>query len=385
MRSVRDIPLFNNIPILVRAALNEPVAGGVVQDTFRLTRALPTLRFLQSQGARVIAISHIDPPTGTKATGAETLAPVAKRLGQMLPNVSFSPTTVDASARAAVRKMAPGDILVLENLRRDPGEVGNDPTFAKALAALADVFVEDSFDTCHRVHASIVGVPQLLPSYAGLTLEEEVENLSAAMHPMGPSLAIIGGAKFSTKEPVLAALLARYEQVFVGGALANDFLKAKGYSVGASLLSVPPAPLAKMHALVANPKLLLPLDARVAKKDERASQARIAALDDIQPDEMVLDHGPATEALLASVAGRAASILWNGPLGNYENGFIQGTDALAIEAAKSGAHSVIGGGDTIAAIEALDILDKFSFVSTGGGAMLDFLASGTLPGIAALG
>ncbi|HVW82337.1 MAG TPA: phosphoglycerate kinase [Candidatus Paceibacterota bacterium] len=385
MRSVRDIPALRALPVLVRAALNEPVSGGEVGDTFRLRRALPTLSFLQEAGARVVVASHIDPPGGAKASGAETLAPVAKKLGELLPRTSFCPTTADLAAREAVRAMAPGDILVLENLRRDPGEVKNDPDFANRLAALADAFVEDSFDTCHRRHASIVSLPTLLPAYAGLTLLAEVENLTAALAPASPSLAIIGGAKFSTKEPVVAALLARYDRVFVGGALANDFIKAKGFGVGASLLSAPPPPLAKMHALVANPKLLLPLDARVARKGEPASAARVAALGDIAPEEMILDHGPATEALLASVAGKAQSILWNGPLGNYENGFTQATDALAVAIARSGAHSVVGGGDTIAAIEALDILDKFSFVSTGGGAMLDFLTSGTLPGIAALG
>jgi phosphoglycerate kinase len=386
VKGLREIPKLAGARVLVRAALNEPVGrGGALGDTFRLDRALPTLRFLAEAGARVLVISHIDPPGGAKATGAESLAPVAAQLARMLPRTSFFPTTIDAAARAAAHRLAPGEVLVLENLRRDKGETANDPAFAAALAALGDVFVQDSFDTCHRKHASIVGVPRLLPSYAGHTLTEEIENLSAARAPGAPSLAIIGGAKFSTKEPVVSALLAAYDRVFVGGALANDFLKARGHPVGSSLLSDPPAPLAKLHALVMNPKVLLPLDARVARRGERAQNARVAALDDIRPDEMILDHGPATEALLASVAGKARSILWNGPLGNYENGFTQATDALAAAVAKSGARSVVGGGDTIAAIEALHILDKFSFVSTGGGAMLDFLAAGTLPGIAALG
>jgi phosphoglycerate kinase len=380
------IPALRGAAVLVRAALNEPVnAAGIVGDTFRLTRALPTLRFLEAAGARTVVISHLDPPGGAKATGAETLAPVAKKLGEMLARVSFSPTTVDAAAREAVRRLAPGEVLVLENLRRDKGEAANSPAFAKALAALADVFVEDSFDTCHRLHASIVGLPRLLPAYAGLTLLEEIENLSAAMKPERPALAAIGGAKFSTKEPVITALLPAYDRVFVGGALANDFLKVRGYPVGASLLSDPPAPMHKLHALAYDPKVLLPIDLRVAKAGEEASAARVAALGDVGPEEMILDHGPATEALLASVVAATRAVLWNGPTGNYEHGFVSGTDALARAIAASGARSVVGGGDTIAALEALAILDRFSFVSTGGGAMLDFLSSGTLPGIAALG
>ena len=380
MRSVREISITKNIPILVRAALNEPVdARGKVSDTFRLARAVPTLKYLSEAGAKVVVISHIG------ELGTETLAPVAAALGTMIPRVSFCAVTIGEQARAAIRAMAPGDILVLENLRRNAGEVKNDPAFAKELALLGDAFVEDSFDTCHRKHASIVGLPQLLPSFAGLTLLEEIQNLSAALRPVAPSLAIIGGAKFSTKEPVLKALLQKYDAVFVGGALANDFIKAKGFAVGASLISDPPADPAALKALMDNPRLKLPLDARVAKKGEQAAQGRVAGLSDIKADELILDVGPASEALLASLAASAKSVLWNGPLGNYENRFVAGTDALASAIAASGARSTIGGGDTIAAIEALDILNKFSFVSTGGGAMLDFLAKGTLPGIAALG
>jgi phosphoglycerate kinase len=377
MRSVRDIQILKNIPVIVRAALNEPVANGVVSDTFRLSRAVPTLQCLSERGARVVVISHIG------EQGTETLEPVAKKLGELMSGVSFCTHTIGATAREAIRQMQPGQIIVMENLRRNRGEVMNDAGFAKELAQLGDVFVEDSFDTCHRNHASIVGLPTILPSYAGLELEAEVKELTAALSPKAPSLAIIGGAKFSTKEPVLDALLKSYDKVFVGGALANDFTLGQGHAIGASLVSGVDS--TKIKKLLANPKLIVPIDARVGKKGARAELARVSNLGDIAPDELILDHGPATEALLSDLVGKSKQVLWNGPLGLYEDGYTQATDALAKAIATSSAYSVIGGGDTIAAIEALNILDRFSFVSIGGGAMLDFLAKGTLPGIAALG
>ncbi len=381
MPSVRDIAVFENIPILVRAALNVPLEGGTVANDYRLRRALPTVRFLAERGARVALISHIGD------AGTETLAPVAEALGALVPNVSFFPETVGERARAAVRELAPGRILVLENLRRNAGEKGNDPAFAKELAALADAFVEDSFDTCHRKHASIVGVPELLPSYAGLLLEEEVAALSAALAPAHPAFAVIGGAKFETKEAVLATLFESYDKVFIGGALANDFLKASGQEVGKSLVSG--ADEQDVRALLANPKLVLPIDSLAVPAEARGAidmrqRARIRAAGEVAPDEIILDHGPATSALLADLAQKARTILWNGPLGNYENGFTDATDALARAVAASRAQSTVGGGDTVASIENLGLLSRFSFVSTGGGAMLDFLAQGTLPGIDAL-
>jgi phosphoglycerate kinase len=378
MRTLRDITVFQNIPILVRAALNVPIANGKVANDYRLRRAAPTIRFLAERGARVVLISHIG------EQGTETLAPVAEALGNMLPNVSFFGETIGERARGAVRTLMPGHILVLENLRRNKGEQANDRTFARELAALADIFVEDSFDTCHRSHASIVGVPELLPSYAGLLLEEEVRELRGALAPKSPSLAVIGGAKFSTKEAVLTALLKAYDQVFVGGALANDFFKAAGQEVGKSLVSQVGE---SVVALVSNPKLVLPVDSLVAPFSMITAHAgvrvetRIAPVGQVRPEEIILDHGPGTSALLANLAHKSKTILWNGPLGNYENGFVDATDAFAQAIASSEAHSIVGGGDTVAAIEDLGLLPKFSFVSTGGGAMLDFLVQGTLPGI----
>lgn len=378
MRSVRDIPILENIPVLVRAALNVPVEHGKVTNTFRLRRALPTIEFLRKEHARVVLIGHL----GEK--GTETFAPVYEALKALITGIDFCPVTTGPEARAAVRSLAPGGVLLLENLRRDTGEVSNDPRFAAALAELADVFVEDAFDVCHRSHASVVGLPELLPAYAGLLVEEEVRELSKALMPGSPSLAIIGGAKFSTKEPVLNRLLEAYERVFVGGALANDFIRASGKPVGKSLISSD-ADERAIRGILSNRRLMLPLDEVIAPPGSRRAAGHLVPLDGVPAQEAVLDDGPKTIAALAELAKNAKTILWNGPLGNYENGFTDGTETLAKVIAASSAHSVIGGGDTVAAIEKLGLLRQFSFISTGGGAMLDFLAKGTLPGLEALG
>lgn len=358
MQSIRDIRVFENIPMLVRSSLNVPILNGKVVNDYRLRRAAPTIKYLSERGARIVLVSHI----GEK--GTETLKPVAEALEILIPKIAFFDETIGIRARNAVRELAPGNILVMENLRRNQGESANDQSFAKDLAALADAFVEDSFDTCHRRHASIVGVPKILPSYAGLLLEEEIAGLSRALAPESPSIAVIGGAKFNTKEKVLKKLLEIYDHVFVGGALANDFLKASGQDVGKSLVSEI-ANISDIAKLLSNPKLVIPIDSVVV-------------------NEMILDHGPATMKLLSELVREAKTILWNGPLGKYEDGYTDATNSFATIVAKSSAHSIVGGGDTVAAIEALDLMSHFSFVSTGGGAMLDFLAYGTLPGIAAL-
>lgn len=375
MRSVRELSILENIPVIVRTALNVPVIGGEVTSDYRIRRALPTIRFLQERGAKVVLISHI----GEK--GTETLRPAANILGKHLSRVSFCDHTIGEAARSAVRSMRGGDVLVLENLRRHTGEASNSTEFARELSALGDAFVQDSFDTCHRAHASIVGIPKFLPSYAGLLLEEEVRSLSEALRPKSPSLAVIGGAKFSTKEGVLKSLLERYDRVFVGGALANDFFKAHGFSVGKSLVSA--ADPARAKELLKNKKFALPLDARVVPLGTKGP-VRISHINSIRPDENILDAGPETERLLAGYASGARTILWNGPLGNYENGFSDATDSFARAVTKSSARSYIGGNDTVAAIERIGLLSEFSFVSSGGGAMLEYLSHSTLPGIEAL-
>lgn len=379
MRSVRYIPRLENIPVLVRAPLNAPVGNGRVTNDYRLRQAIPTINLLRSEYARVLLIGH----AGDQ--GTESLRPMYEALKRHVPSLVFCDSSIGPEARAAVRNLSPGGVLMLENLRRHAGEKGNSRGFARDLAELADVFVQDSFDVCHREHASVVGVPMLLPSYAGLQVEAEVRELTRALRPKRPSLAIIGGAKFSTKQPVLEKLLKAYDRVFVGGALANDFMVECGYGVGTSLVSKD-SDREALRALLKEPKLMLPLDEVVAPfgSHEDDVDEKVVALDAVPKDMAVLDDGPKTVAALAGVAMAANTILWNGPLGNYERGFEEATEALAKIVAQSKAYSVIGGGDTVAAVEKLHLSDKFSFISTGGGAMLDFMAKGTLPGLEAL-
>jgi phosphoglycerate kinase len=376
IRSVRDIKVFENIPVLLRTSLNAPIENGKVTNVFRLKSAVPTIEYLQQRGARVVLISHIS------GKGTETLAPMYDAMKSMVKSLSFCPVSVGEEARAAVRALHPGQVVMLENLRRNAGEEANDPAFAKELASLADVFVQDSFDVCHRKHASVVGVPEFLPSYAGLTVENEVRELTKAVKPRRPSLAVIAGAKFSTKEPVLKKLLKTYDHVAIGGALANDFIHAKGYSVGASLVSTDGR--TGVAAMLKNKNLIVPADVIAAPLTADRSSGRAANVSDIHTGEAALDVGPETAKLISALAQKAKTVLWNGPLGLYEHGFIDATQVLARGIASGKAHSVLGGGDTIAAVEALGLINKFSFVSTGGGAMLDFLAEGTLPGLEAL-
>jgi phosphoglycerate kinase len=377
MRGVQDIPHLQNIPVLVRAALNAPVENGKVTNTFRLRAALPTIQFLQKAGARTILIGHM----GEK--GTETLEPVCEAMRDMVPNLSWCPYTTGPKAREAVRALLPGSVLMLENLRRNAGETKNDSAFARELAELADVFVQDSFDVCHRQHASVVGVPTLLAPYAGLQVQKEVEELTKALRPASPSLAIIGGAKFSTKEPVLTILLDKYDRVFVGGALANDFMRASGKTVGKSLVSSNVDELS-IRTLLRNPKLMLPRDEVVAPVGENSSSGTVVGVNSVPPGSAIYDDGPKTVEALAALSRNAGMILWNGPLGLYEKGFADATEALARAIGESPAYSLLGGGDTVAAVEKLGLSHRFSFISTGGGAMLDFLAKGTLPGLQAL-
>lgn len=377
MRSVRAIPALKNIPVLIRAALNVPIKDGKVANAYRLQKALPTIEYLRAKGARVVLIGHLG------EAGTETLLPVYEAMKEMVPGLEWCPETVGPSARAAVRALPPGGIVMMENLRRNTGEVKNSKEFACALAELADVFVEDSFDVCHRAHASVVGVPEFLPSYAGLQVLEEVTELTKALTPKSPSLAIIGGAKFTTKEPVLTTLLARYDKVFVGGALANDFMRAAGHPIGSSLVSSD-ADQKAIKELLANPRLMLPVDEVVADPGADAPQSTPVSIDAVPEGKAVLDDGPKTVATLGELASKAKTILWNGPLGNYEHGFTASTEGVAKAIAASSAHSILGGGDTVAAVEKLHLSDHFSFISTGGGAMLDFLSKGTLPGLRVL-
>ena len=358
--------------VFVRSDLNLPLnAEGEVADIFRLKRGWETIRALSERGARVIVTSHI----GRKPE--ETLAPVARAI-QQFGKVVFVPDIVGHVAHDAAFAMRDGDIILLENLRRDPREVENDDGFARELAGLAEVYVDDAFAAVHRAHASIAGVPKYLPHYAGLLLRDEVRELDGARTPAAPSFAILGGAKFETKAPLIDSLLASHDHLFIVGALANDVFKARGLEVGISLISkeLPGG------AVLDNPRFIAPVDVTVQGPD---GQARVKKPQEVTANEKIVDIGPDSVAKVAPFIAAAKSILWNGPTGIFEEGFVSYTHAIAELLAESEAKKVIGGGDTIAAIESSAVpQEKLGFLSTGGGAMLEYLLKGTLPGIEAL-
>ena len=358
--------------VLVRAGLDVPLAHGEVSDFCRVKKALPTIQFLKNAGARTIILSHI----GRDQNG--TNLPVARALQKYIPLV-YVPDIVGRQARAAVSEMKKGDVLLLENLRSDPREVANDPMFAKELASLGDIYVNDAFSNSHREHASMVGVPKILPPYGGLLLHNEVHNLSGALHPLKPSLAIIGGAKFETKDPIIRLFLKAYSDVSVVGAIANDILKARGFPVGRSRVSEH----APEESVANHPRLLAPADVVV---EEIEGGIFTKAPKDVASGDLIADIGPDTVFELAPLIEKARFIIWNGPTGVFERGHIAQTQTIAKLLSKSKARKIIGGGDTLAAIQTTDVpLENLGFLSTGGGAMLEYLLRGSLPAIDALG
>jgi phosphoglycerate kinase len=362
--------------VLLRSDFNVPLnAAGEVADVFRLKRGWQSVQYLSERGAKVIIVSHIgrDPQ--------ESLQPVAQAL-KAFGQVVFIPDLVGTVAKQAVATMQPGEIALLENLRSNPGETNNDPAFAQELASLAEIYVDDAFSAAHRAHASIVGVAPLLPHYGGLLICDEVRELDVARKPQAPSFAILGGAKFETKAPLIQSLLDTYDQLFIAGALANDVFKARGMEVGISLISKELPNAEVLH----NPRFLAPVDVTVELPNK---QARTKKPQEVLRDEKIVDIGPDSIAEIAPLIAQAKFILWNGPTGLYEGGYVSWTHAIAeliSKAVANGAHAVIGGGDTIAAIqESGTAEDSLGFLSTGGGAMLEYLLKGTLPGIEALG
>jgi phosphoglycerate kinase len=356
--------------VLVRSSLNVPVSDGKVTNSFRVTQSLSTIQFLIEKKAKVILCSHIG------REESETLKPIYDVLREYM-NIAFSPEIIGETTTQMRNELKDGEVLLLENLRRDPREVGNDPQFAQELALLADIYVNDDFAASHRAHASLHAICSLLPSYIGLNFIQEYEELSKLMRPQSPSLFILGGAKFETKMPLVEKYLEIYDHVFVGGALVNDFFKAKGFEVGTSLISDVSL---SGSSLVNHPKIILPVDVTVVT--EKGS--RITTPEDVHPDESIRDVGPKTLELLATYTSQAHTILWNGPLGNYENGYQVQTLACAKLIADSDAYSVVGGGDTVASIESLGLTSQYNFLSTAGGAMLTFLELGTMPALEAL-
>ncbi len=378
--------------VIVRADLNVPIKNGKVTDATRLERVVPGLKALSDRGAKVIVISHFGRPKGVDPE--LSLRPVAQTLQDLLGRpVKFGEDSIGAAAEAAVQSLSNGDIAVLENLRFHKGEEKNDPEFASALAKLGDVFVGDAFSCAHRAHASTEGITHHLPSYAGPLLMEEIDALRTALEkPQRPTAALVGGAKVSTKIPVLTNLVAKVDKLIIGGGMANTFLQAAGTNVGKSLAEPEFAETAREILAKAKEKaceIILPVDAVIAREFKEGAASEVVAIDDVPADAMILDVGPKSVAHVTDMLAGTKTLLWNGPMGAFEIApFGDGTFAVARAAAsltKAGKLvSVAGGGDTVAALNAANVTDEFTYVSTAGGAFLEWLEGRELPGIAAL-
>jgi phosphoglycerate kinase len=387
-RTVRDINLRDKT-VLVRVDYNVPLADGTVADDSRLRATLPTLQLMRDQGAKIVLVSHLGRPKGM-ASDELRLAPIAARLSDLLGiPVQTIRDCVGAEAATAVRNMLPGDVLLLENVRFHAEEEQNDPTFAKSLAALADVYVNDAFGAAHRAHASTAGIGAFLPCVAGLLMEKEVSTLSRLLEaPEQPFVALIGGAKISTKIGVLTHLLAQLDVLVAGGGIANTLLKAQGIGVGESLVEDEQLPVASTflaNAADSGVRVLVPTDAVVGIHGDPGGHSKIVDIRAVPPETMIGDVGPQTVAVIESVLVSARTVLWNGPLGLFEEErFAGSTRALAHALTKSSAVTIVGGGETVAAIELFGATNSITHVSTGGGATLEFLEGRTLPGVAAL-
>ena len=391
-KTVRDIDVDGK-RVLVRVDFNVPIKDGVVGDTTRIKAALPTINYLVEHNARVILMSHLGRPDGTGFQPELSLEPVAKKLAELSGlDVTFVADTYGEKAAEAVAAVEPGKVLVLENVRFDKREKKNDPEIAKKLASYGDVFVLDAFGTAHRAQGSVVGPAAYLPAVAGFLLEKEVDTLTGIFaEPERPFVAIVGGSKVSTKLTILKHLAPLVDTLIVGGGIANTFLLAEGHHIGTSLAE--PALVGECKEVMKIMKekgshLPLPVDVVVAHHIGYDAGFRICDLDDIEADEMILDIGPKTSKMLAEYLKDAKTIIWNGPVGVFEmDNFKEGTRDLAekvAEATANGAFTIVGGGDTIAAAKAFKVADKVSYISTGGGAFLEFLEGKTLPAIAAL-
>ncbi|MEK7081387.1 MAG: phosphoglycerate kinase [Patescibacteria group bacterium] len=373
LKSVKKLKNIKGKIVILRLDLNVPLEGGTnkkIKDDFRLLRPIPTIKLLSQKGAKVIIIGHLG------KDGSGSLKPIADYFKKSL-DVGFLPKMAFPEIRKISGEIKNGSAVILENLRAWEGEKKNDKSFSKELASLGDIYVNDAFSASHRPHASIVGIPKFLPSYAGILFEEEVKNLSKALKPPKQFLFILGGAKFSTKIPLVRKYLKIAENIFIGGALANNFFKELGFEIGKSVTEKG----LNIKDLVKNKKIFLPVDAVV--KNNRGNVS-IKNLNEVLPKDFILDAGPQSVQLLKKLAAKSKFVLWNGPLGYYEDGFSKGTEDFLKSLSKMKTKSIVGGGDTVTLVSKLGLDKKFSFVSTGGGAMIEFLAKGTLPGIEAL-
>jgi phosphoglycerate kinase len=381
---LEDLPLEHGSRVLVRVDFNVPLREGHVEDDLRITTARPTLEWLLERGARVIACGHLGRPKGVPVSEL-SMAPVAARLGEVLGfEVPVAPAIVGPEVEELAANLDPGRVLMLENLRFDPGETKNDPAFATNLSGLADCYVNDAFGASHRAHASIVGPPIVLPSAGGRLLEREVEVLGGLVDdPKRPFVAIIGGAKVSDKLGVIRALLERCDAVLVGGAMAFTFLVARGGHIGASL--VEPEMVDECRDLLESGRVKIPVDVVVAEQIDADAPTRIVSAGAIPDGWMGLDIGPETAALFVDEIEPARTVLWNGPMGVFEVApFAVGTRSVAEAVAACRGFTVVGGGDSAAAVREMGLASEIDHVSTGGGASLEMIEHGDLPGLRAL-
>jgi phosphoglycerate kinase len=388
-KTVKDVDVRGK-RVLVRVDFNVPLAEGAVTDDTRVRAALPTLRYLVDHGARVIVMSHLGRPDG-KPDPQYSLRPVRRVLQRLLGrNVVFVDDIVGPEAHEAVDRMVDGEIIMLENVRFDPGEAADDPAFSKALASLADIYVNDAFGAAHRAHASTEGVAHYLPAYAGLLLAREVDTLTSMLtDPERPFLAILGGSKVSDKFGVIDRLLDCVDTLIIGGGMCFTLLVAKGVSVGKSIVEpewVEPAKAMLTKAVDKGVELILPVDFVIADAIEPDAETRIVAREEIPAGMMGLDIGPTTVELFKGAISSARTIFWNGPMGVFEMApFENGTRQVALAVSRNNrAASIVGGGDSVAALKKFDVEDRITFVSTGGGASMKLLEGSALPGLAAL-
>lgn len=370
MKNISQIQYLENVKVVISTDFNVPIADNKVKEEYRLIKNIETIKYLLDRKAKLVILSHLQSPKGDNLS----LEPVFNYLKEKGLNIRFEKKITHLSQE--IESLNGGECILLENIRSFDGETQNDATFAKALASLFDIYVNEAFSVSHRKHASIVGLPKYLESYAGFQFEREVRELSKIFEPKRPFLFILGGAKFSTKMPLVSKFLDLADKVYIGGALANNIIKARGYNIGRSTFD----DKADITSIISNKKLVSPQD--IVNDDHRTKN-----LSDINLEDNIVDIGMESQKDISKLIDESGMILWNGPMGKYEDGFIETTQNIAREIAKateSGVISILGGGDTLSAIQDLGLLEKYTFVSTGGGAMLQFLADQTLPGIDAL-
>ncbi len=388
-KSIEDIDVAGK-RVLARCDFNVPLKNGLITSDERIVATLPTIKYLMGQGAKLILCSHLGRPSGIGYEEAFSLAPVAKYLSGLLgKEVKMATDVVGESAKTLAAALKDGEVMLIENVRFDERCTTNNPEFSKELASLADVYVNDAFGTAHRAHSSTTGVAEYLPAVCGYLIQKEITYIGGALeNPKRPFVAILGGAKVSDKIGVINNLIDKVDTLIIGGGMAYTFFAAKGYGVGTSLCEEDKVALAKemmAKAEAKGVKLLLPIDNKVGKAYAADTESQIVASDKIPDGWMGLDIGERTQALFADAIKGSGTVIWNGPMGVSEwDNFAAGTIAVAKAVAESGAVSIIGGGDSVAAVQKLGFADKMSHISTGGGASLEFMEGIELPGIAAL-